>query len=146
MEKLQGRGVIPGRASGQALVSKMPLNITGAFSSIINVLPGKGGVIMDRNHDLYHQNIQGKILVFPAAIGSTFTGMVLMRLIDIGAGPAALIVQNADSLLVSGVVLARVWFDKSIPVIEYPHPDLFDKINCGDRIDIDGDSGEIQIV
>ena len=146
METLQGRGVIPGRAQGQALVSQMPLNLTASFSSPINLLPGKGGVIQDRNHDLFRQNLAGKVLVFPAAIGSTFTGMILMRLIGLGFAPAALIVQNADSLLVSGVILARVWLDKSIPVIEYPHPDLFEKIRGGAKINADGDTGEIQIV
>lgn len=146
METLHGRSVVPGRAAGEALVTQMPLNLTASFSSVINILPGKGGTIQDRNHDLYRHDLTGKILVFPAAIGSTFTGMILMRLIDLGFAPAAIIVQTADSLLVSGVILARVWCDKSIPLIEYPPADLFAKISSGARLEVDGTTGEIQVL
>jgi predicted aconitase with swiveling domain len=145
MEKLQGRGVMPGRAEGQALVSRMPLNVTGSFSGMRNIFPGQGGIVSDRHHDLYRQNVRGRVLVFPTAIGSTYTGMILLRLIDAGFAPAALIVQNADSLLVSGVVLARVWFEKDLPVIEYAGADLYEKIRSGDRVTADGKSGEILI-
>ena len=59
------------------------------------------------------------MLVFPSCIGSTHTGLVLLDLVSMGRGPAALIVQRNDSLLISGVVLSDVWFGRRIPVVEY---------------------------
>jgi len=85
------------------------------------------------------------VLVFPACVGSTFTGMVLMQLMSEGKGPAAIVVQNADSLLVSGAVLAQVWFSKGVPVVEYQPDDLFEQIRPGDHVVVDGESGEISV-
>jgi predicted aconitase with swiveling domain len=90
--------------------------------------------------------VQGSVLVFPACIGSTFTGMVLMQLMVERRGPAAIVVQNADSLLVSGAVLADAWFEAGVPVVEYKPDDLFEKIKTGDMVEVDGESGEIKIL
>ena len=134
-----------GRGAGPALVTKMPVNFTAAVSSISNAIPGRKGVIIDRLHDLYGRDMKGTVMIFPAAIGSTFTGMVLLELMRSGYAPAALVVQAADSLLVSGAVLAEVWFNAGVPVVEYPGADLFDQVKMGDRVEVDGATGEIRI-
>ena len=85
------------------------------------------------------------MLVFPTCIGSTFTGMVLMQLMYKKEAPAAMIIQNPDSLLVSGAILAEVWFSCGIPVVEYREKDLYDKIHTGDTVEVNGDTGEIKI-
>ena len=87
----------------------------------------------------------GSVLVFPACIGSTYTGMILLQVMHQGHAPAAMIVQNADALLVSGAVLAEVWFNKGVPIVEYGPEDLFDKISNRDEVEVDGDTGEIRI-
>ncbi len=143
MTTLKGRAVYGGRASGPALVTRMPVNFTAAFSKPANILPHKRGEINDRHHELFKKNLKGTVLVFPAAIGSTYTGMLLMQLMYDGHAPAAVIVQNADSLLVSGTVLAEVWFGKGIPVVEYSSDDLFEKIKTGAQVEVNGDTGEI---
>ena len=145
MTELKGKSMTPGRARARALVTRMPMNFTAAFTKPINMIPPKRGEIQDRHHDLFKQNVEGTVLVFPACIGSTFTGMVLMQLMYEGRGPAAMIVQNADSLLVSGAVLAETWFKKGVPVVEYPGDDLYDKIKTGDTVEVDGETGEIKI-
>ena len=78
MTTLKGRGYVAGTARGRALVTRMPMNFTASFSSPVNLLPGRGSEIRDRHHDLFGRRIKGRVLVFPAAIGSTFTGMVLL--------------------------------------------------------------------
>ena len=60
--------------------------------------------------------------------------------------PAALVVQRNDSLLISGVVLSNVWFDRKIPVVEYPDDDLYDRIADGAQVEVDGDAGEIRVL
>ncbi len=145
MEMLKGRVMLGGRGAGPALVTRMPMNFTAAFTKPVNLLPSRRAEIQDRHHELYRKNIEGSVLVFPACIGSTFTGMVLMQLMIEGHGPAAVVVQNADPLLVSGAVLAEVWFKKGVPVIEYRDADLFDRVRTGERVEVDGGSGEIRV-
>jgi hypothetical protein len=143
MITLKGRAVMGGRASGPALVSRMPMNFTAAVSNIQNAIPGRRGVINDRLHELYGRNMKGTVMIFPACIGSTFTGMVLLELMRSGYAPAAIVVQDADPLLVSGVTLAEVWFAAGIPVVEYQGDDLFDRVRMGDLVEVDGGTGEI---
>ena len=145
MKTMKGRVVVPGNAGGEALVSRMPINFTAAFSKLSSAIPGRRSILLDQHHDLNGQNIKGKVIVFPTCIGSTFTGIMILQLIHGGFAPAAMIVQNADSLLVSGAVLGQVWLHKTIPVLEYPGNDLFDNIRSGDRVTVNGDTGEIEI-
>ena len=143
MTVLQGRSVTGGKASGRALVTRMPMNFTAALTKTQNLI--RRARVQDRHHELYREDLQGRVLVIPSCIGSTYTGMVLLELMFRRAAPAAIVVQQADSLLVSGVVLAEVWFDRGIPVVEYSGEDLFAAITTGDRVEIDGDRGEIRI-
>ena len=145
MQILMGDTVVKGFGSGQALVTQLPINFAAALAGVSSIIPGNRGVIQDRHHDFFQKNINGKVLVFPACIGSTFTGMVLMQLMYKKEAPAAMITQNADSLLVSGVVLAEVWFNCGIPVVEYREKDLYDKVYTGDTVEVNGDTGEIKI-
>jgi len=145
MQKLTGDIVVKGVGSGQALVTQKPINFAAALAGVSSIIPGKRGVIQDRQHELFQKNIKGKVLVFPTCIGSTFTGMVLMQLMYKKEAPAAMIIQNADSLLVAGVILAEVWFNCGIPVVEYREKDLYDKILTGDTVEVNGDTGEIRI-
>ncbi len=145
MNRLQGKGFVGGKARGQALVTAMPVNFTASFSKPANILPGRRAQVQDRHHELFKQNIKGKVLVFPAVIGSTYTGMMLLQLMFEGAAPAAMVVKSADPLLVSGPVLASVWFQKGVPLVEYGEDDIFERIKTGDQVEVDGDSGEIVI-
>ncbi len=145
MDILQGRTLVGGQGKGSALVTRMPMNFTAAFSKPINILPGRRGEVRDSRHDLFKKNVEGKVLVFPSCIGSTYTGMMLLQAMYEGHGPAAMVVQDGDSLLVSGPILAEVWFDRGIPVVEYQSEELFQKIQSGDQVEVDGDTGEIKV-
>jgi uncharacterized protein len=143
MTVLQGRGITRGRATGKALVTRMPLNLTAAHTKFHNLL--SRGQIRDRHHELFRERVGGRVLVFPRCVGSTFAGVVLLELIYREASPLAIVVGEADSLLVSGAVLADVWFDRAIPVVECRDPGLFDQIRTGDCVTVDADTGEILV-
>jgi predicted aconitase with swiveling domain len=143
--RLAGRPVLPGRGSGPALVTREPINFTAALTKIANVPLSRRAELRDAHHPLFGRNIAGRVLVFPSCIGSTHTGLVLLDLVSKGRGPAALVVQRSDSLLVSGIVLSDVWFGRSIPIVEYPGDDLFDRIADDDPVAVDGTSGEITV-
>jgi predicted aconitase with swiveling domain len=145
MTQLKGKPVFGGLASGPALVSKIPMNFTASFTKPKNLLPWWRSQVQDRHHDLFKHNVKGCVLIFPAAIGSTYTGMVLLELMYQECAPAAVVVQNIDPLLVSGPVLADIWFKKGIPVVEYPGEDIYDKISDNDWVEVNGETGEINI-
>ena len=134
MTRLTVRPVSPGATDAMAVVSGMSLNFPAAFLKALNILPFKRGEIRDPHHDLFRMNVAGKALVFPTCIGSTYTGLVVLELIKSGHAPAAIIVSLADPLLVSGCVLARVWCNRNLPVLELRERDDIRKIATGDRI------------
>jgi hypothetical protein len=142
---LQGKGLVRGRGRGPALVTRQPINFTAALTKVPNILPSRRAEICDRHHELHGRNVAGQVLVFPSCIGSTHTGLVLLELVARGAGPAGMLVQAGDSLLVSGVVLSDVWFDRVIPIVEYAGPDLFDRIADGMTVELDGTTGTITV-
>ncbi len=145
MTTLRCKTVIGGSAKGKAMVTRQPINFTAAMCKVPNMLPSKRAEIRDSHHELFKQNIAGRVLVFPSCIGSTHTGLVLLDLVSMGRGPAALVVQRNDSLLIAGVVLSNVWFDRKIPVVEYESDDLYDLIRDGADVEVDGDAGEIRV-
>jgi predicted aconitase with swiveling domain len=133
---LPAKVVIDGACDAPALVTREPINFTAALCKLPNLWPSKRGVSQDEHHELFGQDLTGKALVFPSCIGSTYTGLVLLELVRSERGPAALVVQKADPLLVSGVILSEVWYETSIPVFEHPGGDLFDAIHTGDHVEI----------
>ena len=143
MTIFKGRGITRGSASGKALVTSMPMNFTAAHTKFRNFF--RIAEVQDRHHELFRQRIDGKILVLPTCIGSTYTGVVLLELMYRQASPLAIVVQDADPLLVSGAVLADVWFDRGIPVVEYWQRDLNEAVCNRDHMDVDADNGEITI-
>ncbi len=136
---LKGRPIIAGEASGPALVTRQAVNFTAAMCKPANLLPGRKAQMWDVHHELYKVYLDGVVLVFPACIGSTHTGLVLLDLVAEGKGPAALLVQDADSLLVSGVALAETWYERSIPIVEVPGDDLFEHIETGQPLQVQRD-------
>jgi len=146
MTILKGRPVLRGVASGTALVTRMPINITASLTKLANLLKSKRSQIQDRHHELFKKHIKGTVLVFPETIGSTYAGMVFLDLIFQKQAPSGIIVKKADSLLVSGSILAEVWFGKGIPIVEYEPDDLFEKVRDGSRVKVDGNTGEITIL
>jgi hypothetical protein len=145
MTAFRGAGIIGGTASGPALVTRMPVNFTASFTQATNQVPGWRSRIRDRHHELFRKDVRGTILVYPATIGSTYTGMVLLELMYRGCAPAGIVVGHADSLMVSGSVLADVWFGRGIPVVEYGGSDLLDALRDGMLATVNGTIGEITV-
>ena len=50
---LRGRGVVPGRCEGEALVSRMPISFLGGVDV-------RTGVVVERGHDLEGECISGR--------------------------------------------------------------------------------------
>ncbi|MDJ0951632.1 MAG: DUF126 domain-containing protein [Alphaproteobacteria bacterium] len=145
MISLAANIIVDGTCDAPALVTRQPINFTAALCKFPNLLPSKRGESHDQHHELFGQRIDGTVLVFPTCVGSTYTGLVLLELVSSGRGPAALVVQKPDPLLVSGVILSEVWYAKCIPVLAYPDEDLFSAIRTGDRVCIEQGTGKIGV-
>jgi len=145
MKTIKGRVMVDGHGEGIALVTKMPMNFTAGFTKGGNILPGMRSAFMDRHHELFRKRVKNRVLVFPACIGSTGGGGVLLELMFGGEAPAAMIIQRADSLLVAGAVLGGVWFNRELPIVEYGSDDVYQNIRTGDYVVVDGSTGKITI-
>lgn len=145
MQTFKGHPVTKGHASGPALFTDKAVNFTAAFTKPENLIPGHKAVVRDQHHPWFKQDVYGKVLIIPTAIGSTHTGLVLLDLVRLEKGPVAMVVDAADSLLVSGIVLSEVWYGRSIPVVEYPTQELRDAVKEGATVEVDGETGEIRV-
>ncbi len=97
----RGRVIYAGEAAGRALVSRAPLSFFGGFDL-------GTGVVTEKDHPLAGQSIAGRVLVFPTGTGSTVGSFALLRLVKSGLGPAALVMESADTTVAVGAIIAEV--------------------------------------
>jgi predicted aconitase with swiveling domain len=126
---MKGRSISPGKADGEAIVSKEPIGFYG------NVDP-KTGIIIEKGNSLEGENIKDKILVFPCGKGSTVGSYVIYGLAKNGVGPKAIINEETETIVATGAILAGI-----------PCVDQIDikKIKTGDKIKVDADTGNVEI-
>ncbi|MDE2926769.1 MAG: DUF126 domain-containing protein [Acidobacteriota bacterium] len=128
---IRGRKIVPGKASGRAMVSETPLCFRSEFD------PASGKVI-DSQHPLYDRNLSGRVLVMPSGTGSSGNTMHVRVAGLEGTAPAALVNLEADPPSILGCVIAR------IPVIRVEAADL-NSIRDGDWVEVDSDRGSVRI-
>jgi predicted aconitase with swiveling domain len=145
MMTFTGKPILGGQAKGPALYTDQAVNFTAAFTKPENLMPWNRSRFSDMNHPWCGENMKGKVAFFPACIGSTHTGLVLLDLVHFGLGPAAIVVEEADSLLVSGVVLSEVWYGRGIPMVSCPIAQFAELIKPGTIAEVNGDTGEITL-
>ena len=115
----QGRVVVPGSAIAKALVSKQGFNTLASFQKAL-MFKDKNAKCSDQNNpDLYEKPMHGSALCMPQTIGSTTGGMVLYCAAALGQQPACMLFSKPiDSLAAAGAILADVWTDVSMPVVD----------------------------
>ena len=120
MKTFQGRVVVPGRVSAEALVSHGGLNTLASFQKALQFGDKKATCGDQNNPDLYGKQMAGKALCLPQTIGSTTGGLVLYCACSMGRQPACMLFSNPiDSLAGAGAVLADVWLeDVKMPVVD----------------------------
>lgn len=83
-----------------ALVLTAPISFWGGVDP-------KSGTIIDVRHPQHGENIAGKILFVPATVGSSTASTILLELVHGGSAPAALVLHQADAILLLGLIAAR---------------------------------------
>ena len=122
--------ISPGKALGEAIVSRSPIGFYGGIDP-------KTGVVIEKGHELEGQCVKGKILVFPQGKGSTVGSYVIYGLKKNGVAPAAIVNQETETIVATGVILAGI-----------PCVDKIDisKVNTGDKLRVDADEATVELM
>jgi len=126
------RKISRGRATGSVIISQEPLSFLGGVDP-------QTGNITDREHDLYQQNISGKILVIPSGKGSTVGSYVIFQMAKNNTAPLAIIAMDAEPIIATGAIMA------SIPMVDQPEENVMELLKEGDLVEVDADQGIIEI-
>ena len=127
--RIRARGIVPGRASGMAILSPAP------FSFVGGVDPATGS-IADAATGIAGEPLQGRIFTFPTGKGSTVGSYVLYGLGKRGLGPTGIVNRRADAVVAVGATLAGI-----------PMVDRVDVggLRTGDRIVVDANRGSVEL-
>jgi predicted aconitase with swiveling domain len=127
---MQGRKIFKGKVTGEALV-------TGDDISFYGGCDPETGEIVEKDHHLEGKSVAGKVLVFPTGKGSTVGSYVLYALKKAGKAPLAIVNRVTDPVVAVGCIISE------IPAVDQIE---IEKIQTGQRVEVDADSGVVSIV
>lgn len=130
MIELKGRGIVPGRVEGEALVSHETISGWGGIDP-------STGTIIERRHELYGVSFTGKVLVFPGAKGSSGWSGFFQSTRLLGTAPLAMVFTTLSTKSALGAVVTRV------PTVTELDRDPVEVIRTGDWVVVDGDRGVV---
>ncbi len=135
---LKCRGVVAGKAAGEALVTTQSMSFWGGID------PTKG-LVIDRKNELFGKSIIGKILVFPYGKGSSTSSAVFLEAVRCKKSPIAIINVETEPLLVVGAILAEKLYKRSIPIVDHVDVNPSEFIRNGDHLEVDTELGIIRL-
>lgn len=122
-----------GKAQAQAVISNDHI-------MFYQIIP-ETGEVMEKAHDLEGRSIAKSILVFPGGKGSSVVQADgLFQLNMHGNMPAAMIIQHAETVLVSSAIIMEV------PMVDKVAPEFYETVKDGDQILVNADEGFIEIL
>jgi predicted aconitase with swiveling domain len=125
---MKGRMINPGKARGEAIVSRTPIGFYGGIDA-------KTGVVIEEGHELEGKSVKGKILVFPSGKGSTVGSYVIYGLKKNGVAPAAIVNRETETIVATGVILSGIPCVDGIDI---------EKIKTGDKLIVDADQAKVE--
>ena len=145
MREFQGRVVVPGECRAEALVSHGGFNTLASYQMAL-MFGDKQVKCGDQNNpDLYKKSMLGKALCLPQTIGSTTGGMVLFTVCSYNKQPACMLFSKPiDSLAASGAILADVWTEAKMPVVDSLGEDFLAYVKDGMQISV-SESGLVTV-
>lgn len=102
--------VVPGEATGEVLRLQEPLSFWGGIDPTT-------GLIVEARHPQHGEIITGKILSMPHGRGSSSSSAVFAEALRLGTGPAALILDEHDPILLVGALVARELYGVVCPIV-----------------------------
>ena len=130
--EIKCRGLVKGRAEGEALVAPTTLSFWGEVDPVT-------GRIIASGHPLEGECLGGRVLVIRSTKGSSATPLVVGLAHKEGNAPAAFVNTEVDALAVLACVVNR------IPMVGELDRDPFEVIQTGDHLVVDADRGTIVV-
>lgn len=101
MTAIRAHILVPGpAATGEGLVLSAPISFWGGIDP-------RTGRVIDVRHPQHGLEIAGRALFLPGTIGSSSASAVLLELVHAGRAPAAVVLHQADAILLLGLIVAR---------------------------------------
>jgi len=125
---MKGRMINPGKARGEAMVSRTPIGFYGGVDP-------KTGVVIEMGHELEGKSVKDKILVFPSGKGSTVGSYVIYGLKKNNVAPAAIVNHETEAIVATGVILSGIPCVDGIDI---------EKIKTGDKLIVDADQAKVE--
>ena len=140
MNVFKGRVIVPGTCRAEALVSHGGFNTLASYQMAL-MFGDKQVKCGDQNNpDLYKKSMLGKALCLPQTIGSTTGGMVLFTVCSYNKQPACMLFSKPiDSLAASGAILADVWTDAKMPVVDNLGEEFLAAVETGMTVTVSED-------
>jgi predicted aconitase with swiveling domain len=129
---IAGRGVVKGRAQGEALVADATLSFWGEVDAVT-------GKVIAVGHPLEGECLAGRVLVIRSTKGSSATPMMLRLASLEGNAPAALVNVEVDGLAALGCIV------NGIPMMADLERDPFAAIATGDHVVVDADRDVLRV-
>ena len=123
--RYRGRGLVEGRGKGRALVVRGDVSFFGDVDPDTGLLRGLG------------ERVTGRVLIFRRGRGSTVGSYIIYALAENKVAPAAMVVVEAEPIVVTGCVLA------SIPLVDGVDPGILYEVVSNDIVEVDGSRGEV---
>jgi uncharacterized protein len=130
--EIKGRGIVPGRAEGEALVSRETISGWGGIDPAT-------GTIIERRHELFGVCFTGKVLVFPGAKGSSGWSGFFQATRLLGTAPLAMVITTLSTKSALGAVVTRV------PTVSDLAEDPVRLVHTGDRVIVDANRGVVTV-
>lgn len=131
------RSVMKGVAEGKALVTDQSL-------CLYDSLDPKSGLIINRRHELYGQNVSGRVFVFPHGTGSSTTAAAILEASRCRKAPSAIINLETDPVIAVGALLAEKLYGIVMPIVDKPEKKI-ELIDTGDWVKVNADEGIIEL-
>jgi predicted aconitase with swiveling domain len=132
-DRLDGRGIVKGKARGAVLVSKRPFSFLGD----VDIRTGR---VIGALSDLLGRNIAGRVLVVPATRGSAGAWRFLHQLKQHGTHPIAIVTEELpDPSVVQGAILS------GIPIVSGVAAQLDGFAGDNTEVEVDGDAGTVRL-
>lgn len=139
MEKVtvKCKTAVYGNVRAELLYANEPMSFWGTVDP-------QTGTIRDNRHTLYQQNMSGKVLAFTTPKGSSGTGLIILEQIRCGCAPAAIINLRSDPVVLTGPLIAKRFYNVSIPVVNLSEED-YAKLEGAKEVEFHDDRDEIDI-
>ena len=111
-----------------------------AEGQVVIAVGHRCAVVVEKNHDIEGKSIAGKILVMPSGKGSSVVQADgLFKLAKNDKAPKAMIIEHADTVLVTGAIIME------IPMVHKVEAKFYKTVLDGDVVSLDADNGIIRL-